>query len=209
MKRFFFLILLFILFSQNLFSQSLFAWCPDEQIISPKNGFLENKKIDLYIYDSRPSGEKATIKCNGERISKNLIRLLNETYTSADMNIITDKDYFVKPQVNRITIKIGIEKYYVGMDTGVDHQTQHNKKSFMADESKEEGWKAVVGYSLEVIDVTKDEKYEVTDTIFKSYISPKTEDYGVAKDILNKTFSEANRDLIIFLDDVFIYEDAN
>lgn len=61
------LILIFLLLiSGNLIAQKLYVWCPKEQLVMPRQGFLEKDSVNLVIFDGRILTEKSKIECTSE-----------------------------------------------------------------------------------------------------------------------------------------------
>lgn len=156
------LFLLFLIYSPNLFSQVKSTWCPEEQIISPMNGFLEDKQIDLLIFDVRDT-KKYIVTCTGGSIKKNLIRLIKETYTSPTIKVLAGEDPSAEPEENKATIKIGILDYHV-VASGAQHKEKmlSTEGHSLPEDFSEDRWKAITSYSVEISDYTGGRKKRVT-----------------------------------------------
>ena len=48
--------------SASLSAQKMYVWCQKDQTPTPRKGFLENREIDLVIFDTRIMTEKRLLK---------------------------------------------------------------------------------------------------------------------------------------------------
>jgi hypothetical protein len=178
----------------------MYVWCQKDQNPTPRSGFLENKKIDLVIFDSRILTEKSNIKCEGETIINNLVSLIKMTYPSANFNVLESEKYYQNPQENRVTIKIAISAYHAAFGADVKVGIGSTGGEFSWGIFPEGKWNSVTGYSIMIYDYSNGEKIKKTVEIGKVASRPNTGGYRTAKNILNTAYLEANQELFGFID---------
>ena len=200
MKKIVGLTLLLIICTSNIYSQKLYVWCQKEQIPNPRKGFLENKEIDLVLFDSRTMTEKSRIKCASEDIINNLIDLIKETYPSANFNILESERFYQNPAPDKLTIKIAITAFQAAFGADVKVGIGSVGGSFAWGVFPEGKWNAVTGYSVMIYDYTNGKKDKQTEEIGKVASRPNTGGYITAKNILNTAYIEANQEMFSFID---------
>jgi len=200
MKKIIGLTFLTLILSSNLYSQKMYVWCQKEQIPTPRNGFLQNKEIDLVLFDLRTMTEKSKIECSSQEVINNLINLIKKTYPSAIFNISESDKFYQNPKPNKLTIKIAISAYQAAFGADVKVGIGSIGGKFMWGIFPEGKWNAVTGYSIMIYDYTNGEKDKMTEEIGKVASRPNTGGYRTAKNILNKTCIEANQELFSFID---------
>ena len=200
MKKIIGLVIIMILFSSTTYSQKMYVWCQEDQKSTPRIAFLENKEIDLVIFDSRILTEKSNVKCDSETIVDNLINLIVNTYPSANFNVLKGEKFYQNPQADKLTIKISISAYHAafGADVKVGIGSAGGKFSWgVFPECK---WNSVTGYSVMIYNYSDGGKVKMTEEIGKIASRPNTGGYRTAKNILNTAYIEANQALFGFID---------
>ena len=193
-----------LLISGNLFAQKLYVWCPKEQLIKPRQGFLAKDTIDLVIFDGRMFTERSKVECTSENTILQLGDFIQKTYPSAVINLINSSLYYKDPFKDRITIKIGISAYFAafGADIKVGIGSLGDNFSFgLIPEGK---WNAVTAYAIKIYDNRNNSEIKKTKDISKIASRPNTGGYITAKNILNTTYIEANQELLFFIDEALM-----
>ena len=174
--------LLFLLFSVQ-FAVKVFAgdkmyvWCPPEQIIIPKTGTLKGCAINLVVSDKRNLSSKTRDKCSSEELVADVTNLIKGTYPSAKINVVKSADGNVEK--NKVTIEIDIVAYFATFSTAM--------------------WHASTGYSVTISDYRKDKLSEQNKNILEERSFFNAIGFTTAKSNLNKTYTEANDDLLNFI----------
>lgn len=198
--RYFLLLLLLVIFSPPAAAQPKFAWCPQEQIMYPKNGFLEDTPIDLFVYDARDSAN-LVVPCSGESIKNNLIRLILQTYTSPKISVLETEDAAV-PGEDKVLIKIGILDYHIAASLPRPSHGDHEHAE--APDLSVKGWSAVTRYSIAIIDRSTGREKLVARQISELRNWPGTQELEEAQEYLQSTFDAANRKLLVVIEDSFV-----
>ena len=200
MKKLLLLTLLLLFGALNLYSQKMYVWCQKEQEATPRKGFLQNKEIDLVIFDSRTLTTKSRIKCESEEIVKNLTNLIKQTYPAAKFNILESEEYYQNPEDNKLTIKIAISAYHAAFGADVKVGIGSVGEKFSWGIFPEGKWNSAVGYSVIIYDYEKGKNLKLTQEIGKVASRPNTGGYRTAKNILNTAYIQANQELFGFID---------
>jgi len=186
------------------FSQKLYIWCPKEQLITPRVGFLENEEIDIVFFDARLLTTNSKNECTAEETIKYLSDFIKNTYPSAIINLIDSKEYFKDPKQNGITIKIGIAAHHAAFGADIKVGIGSIGGNFSWGVIPEGKWNAVTGYNAIIYDYRENKEQKIVKEIAKIASRPNTGGYITAKNILNKTYMEANQDLLFFIDNTFM-----
>lgn len=186
--------------ASSLYSQKMYVWCQKEQEATPRKGFLQNKEIDLVIFDTRTLTEKSRVKCESEEIVENLIDVIIKTYPSADFNILESENYYQNPAEDKLTIKIAISAYHAAFGADVKVGIGSSGGKFSWGIFPEGKWNSVAGYSVMIYDYQNDENRKEIREIGKVASRPNTGGYRTAKNILNTAYLEANQELFGFID---------
>ena len=200
MKEILILIIL-VLFSSNTFSQKLYVWCPKDQVMTPRAGFLEKDTIDLVIFDGRLLTEKSKVECTSEETIKKLADFIKMTYPSAVINSLSTSYYYKDPLKNRITIKIGISAYHAAFGVDVKVGIGSVGGSFSNGVFPEGKWNAVTAYTVKLYDYRNSKELKKTKDIYKIESKPNMGGYISAKNILNTCYMEANQEMLFFIDE--------
>jgi len=199
------LILIFLLLiSGNLIAQKLYVWCPKEQLLTPRQGFLEKDTVDLVIFDGRILTEKSKIECTSENTIFQLGEFIKKTYPSAIMNTLNSSFYYKDPLKNRITIKIGISAYHAAFGADVKVGIGIVGGNFSYGLFPEGKWNAVTAYAVKIYDNRSNLEIKKTKDIYKIASRLNTGGYKTAKNILNTTFIEANQEMLFFIDETLM-----
>jgi hypothetical protein len=190
-----------LLFSFNIFAQKLYVWCPKEQKIIQRQGFLEKDTIDLVIFDGRILNEKSKVECSSDETIKKLSELIKMTYPSAEMNNLSSNSYYKDPSKNRITIKIGISAYHAAFGADVKVGIGSVGGNFAFGLFPEGKWNAVTAYSVKLFDFRNNKEVKKTKDIYKIASKPNMGGYITAKNILNTCYVEAIQEMLFFIDE--------
>jgi hypothetical protein len=193
-----FAILSFLMISQLCIAQRIYVWCPDEQVIKPRVGFLDSQVIDLVILDNRILAETAKQKCEGSAVLTSLTSNLTKAYPSAKINILSSQEFYKNAEKGRIRLKIEISNYYVSFDEDL---TIGGSLAFLKNRQK---WNGYVAYNVQIIDYRETEKKKFEEKI--SETSQAANDLGVyktARKVLNNTYAKANQKLFTFIEHTF------
>jgi len=193
-----------LLISGNLIAQKLYVWCPKEQLLTPRQGFLEKDTVDLVIFDGRILTEKSKIECTSENTVFQLGEFIKKTYPSAIMNILNSSLYYKDPVKNRITIKIGISAYHAAFGADVKVGIGIVGGNFSYGMFPEGKWNAVTAYTVKIYDTRNNLETKKTKDIYKIASRPNTGGYKTAKNILNTTYLEANKEMLFFIDETLM-----
>jgi hypothetical protein len=200
MKKFFLLIIFVFVSTSNLFSQKMYVWCQQEQEATQRKGFLENKEIDLVIFDTRTLTSKSRVKCESSKLVDNLIDLIKQTYPAAKFNVLESEKFYQNPEDNKLTIKIALSAYHAAFGADVKVGIGSSGGNFAWGVFPEGKWNSVAGYSILIYDYEKGEDKKFTKEIGKVSSRPNTGGYRTAKNILNTAYLEANQELFGFID---------
>jgi len=190
--------------TSNSFGQKLYVWCPNEQLTTPRQGFLQNDTIDLVIFDSRVFTAKSKVECTSENTIYELQKIFKQTYPSAVINILSTSDYYKDPKPNRITFKINISAYYVALGSDIKSVMGTFGGEYSYGMIVDETWNAITAYTVKIYDYRNNLEIKTTKDIFK--ISSKSNFWGKidAKDCLNASYIDANKEMLLFIDDTLI-----
>lgn len=174
-----FLLICFLSTVQITNAQKMYIWCPDELTPSPKVEQLKDFTIDVIISDFRILTAKVKNKCTSDELRNSIFELLKKTYPSAKFNLITDKKSI--GENTSFFIEINITAYYATFTSPM--------------------WFAQTDLSVKI----KNLKSEAT-TIFTKDIHKEKRFFNVggfatAKNNLNKSYIEANIELLDFISD--------
>lgn len=193
-----------LLISGNLIAQKMYVWCPKEQLLTPRQGFLEKDTVDLVIFDGRILTDKSKIECTSENTIFQLGEFIKKTYPSAIMNTLNSSFYYKDPLKNRITIKIGISAYHAAFGADVKVGIGIVGGNFSYGLFPEGKWNAVTAYAVKIYDNRSNLEIKKTKDIYKIASRPNTGGYKTAKNILNTTFIEANQEMLFFIDETLM-----
>lgn len=193
-----------LLISGNLVAQKLYVWCPEEQLITPRPGFLSKDTVDLVIFDGRILTDKSKIECTSENTILQLEEFIKKTYPSAVMNTLNSSFYYKDPLKNRITIKIGISAYHAAFGADVKIGIGVVGGNFSYGLFPEGKWNAVTAYAVKIYDNRNNLETKKTKDIYKIASRLNTGGYKTAKNILNTTFIEANQEMLFFIDETLM-----
>lgn len=200
MKKIYKLLILVMIISQNMYSQKLYVWCQKEQIPTPRIDFLSKSEIDLVIFDGRVITPKSKIECDSQTTMNNLSELIRLTYPSAVINLLETNKYFKNSEKNKITIKITISAYHAAFGGDVKVGIGSVGGQFSWGIFPEGKWNATTGYSIKIYDYRDNKDNKFSKEIGKIVSRPNTGGYRTAKNILNSSYIEANKELFSFID---------
>ena len=200
MKKHIGMTFLMLFIAANLQAQKMYVWCQKEQKPTPRKGFLENKEIDLVLYDTRIMTEKSKIECESETIIENLVGLIGKTYPSAKFNVLESDRFYQNPKENKLTIKIAISAYHAAFGADVEVGIGNSGGKFVWGVFPKGKWNAVAGYSVMIYDYENGTKDKITEEFGQVSSRPNTGGYRTAKNILNTAYIQANQELFAFID---------
>ena len=192
---------LFILFSGNLFSQKLYVWCPKDQLVKPRQGFLEKDTINLAIFDGRIFTKNSKVECTPENTITQLAEFIQSTYPSSIMNVLSTSGYYNDPVKNRITIKVGISAYHAAFGADVEIGIGSVGGNFSYGVFPEGKWNAITAFAVKVYDYRNNQETKKTKDISKTASKSNMGGFITAKNILNTTYIEACQDMMFFIDE--------
>ena len=198
------LIIVLLLTTSSLFAQKLYIWCPEDQIPTPRQGFLEKDTIDLVVFDGRILTAKSRIECTPENTISQLTEFIKMSYPSAIVNVTNTNLYYKDPLNNRITIKIGISAYHAAFGADVKIGIGSVGGNFSYGIFPEGKWNAITAYAVKLYDYRNNSDLKKTKDIYKIASKPNMGGYKTAKNILNTTYIEANQELLFFIDETFM-----
>lgn len=187
-----------------MFAQKLYVWCPKEQIVTPRQGFLEKDTLDLVVFDGRILTPKSKVECTPEETNYKLTDFIRQTYPSASINILNSNLYYKDPSRNRITIKIGISAYHAAFGADVKVGIGSVGGNFSYAIFPEGKWNAVTAYAVKIYDYRNNTEIKKVKDVLKTASRPNTGGYITAKNILNSSFIEANQELLFFIDETLM-----
>ena len=198
MKLIFLILSALILSNADAIAQKLYVWCPKEQPVKSRIGFLEKDTIDVVIFDGRLLTQNSKVECTSDDYIKSLGEFVKSTYPDAFINFKDTKHYYKDPLNNRITIKIGISAYHAAFGADVKLGIGLNLAVAAFPEGK---WNAVTAYSIKMYDYRSGKQIKATKDIQKVASKSNTGGYRTARNILNSTYMEANQELLFFIDE--------
>lgn len=194
-------ILTLISFGNNTYSQKLYVWCPKDQLVKPRQGFLEKDTIDIAIFDGRILTKNSKIECTPENTISQLGEFIQKTYPSSVMNVLNPSAYFKDPVKNRITIKIGISAYHAGFGADVKVGIGIVGGNFSYGVIPEGKWNAVTAFAVKIYDYRNNLENKKSKDIYKIASKPNMGGYLTAKNVLNTTYIEACQEMLFFIDE--------
>lgn len=173
------LLIAFIILSPTNVSagNKMYVWCPPEEVIIPKIGLLKGCNINLVVTDKRNMSSKTRDKCSSEDLVAAVTNLVKATYPSAKIKVVPESASPIEK--NKVTIEVDIVAYYATFSTAT--------------------WHATTGYSVTISDSRKEKVTEQSKNIIKERSFFNAIGFTTAKSNLNKTYIEANDDLLNFI----------
>lgn len=198
--KFFFSLIFICFITYSSFGQKLYIWCPEQQEVKPRTGFLENQIVNLTIFDGRMIPVNSKVECQSDGIEAAIYNMFKEAYPSAKIILLKDSGYYKKAESGKITIKIGISAYQAGFGTDVTVGIGNIGGKFSYGLITNSKWNGITSYYAQIFDNRNngDKKYDkaVSKVESKSNIWG----YKTAKTCLNMSYAEANQDLLFFID---------
>jgi len=174
-----FLIMLLTFILKNVEAQKMYIWCPDQLKSNPRTEQLKNIEINVLINDTRLITEKSKNKCTTEELTSSLFNIFKATYPSATINRVLDNKK--KTESGKIFIEINITAYYATFTSPM--------------------WFAQTDFSLKITDFRNSTVKEHSHDIHKEKKFFNVGGFATAKNNLNKTYIEANIELLDFISD--------
>ena len=182
------------------YGQKLYVWCPEEQIVKKRKGFLGNQEINLVVFDGRTIPQKSKVECESGNVVEALSNYIKKAYPSAKINFLTDEAYYKKPEINKITIKVAISAYHVGFGADISVGIGSVGGHFSYGIFPKGEWNGLTSYYAQIFDyrngVDKKSQKEISEIASK----PNMWGYKTAKTCLNTTYIQASQTLLFFID---------
>ena len=178
MKKSFFSFL-FLLILKVSHAQKMFIWCPQNINPIPKIEQLKDVDIIVSINDSRLLSERIRNKCTSEKLTNSIFTIINKSYPSANIVLASKENTPVKNK--SVKIKINISAYYATFTAPM--------------------WFAQTAYSIHIADLRNAPVKESETDIRVDKKFWNVNGYSTAKNNLNKSYIEANVELLDFISD--------
>ena len=200
MTKFSFLLFACLLSHNFILAQKLYVWCPDEQNVKARTGFLEGQQINLVVFDGRTIPPKSKIECESSSVVEALANYIKKAYPSAKINLLGDEAYYKKPEANIITLKVAISAFHAGFGSDISVGIGSVGGSFSYGVFPKGEWNGLTSYYAQVFDnrngTAKKDQKEIVELASK----PNMFGYKTAKTCLNTTYIQANQKLLFFID---------
>lgn len=157
------LIIFFLTFTFNSFSQKMYIWCPDEMEPIEQAEKLNGTKVYLNVEDVRLLSKNRKEKCSSEELISSLKSLITSTYPNAE--------YVENEAEGSLIIKIQVTAYYAEFHTAV--------------------WKGKTEMNVELIDKRKGSNVIEQFEISKSKANANFGGMITAKNNLRKSYNKA------------------
>jgi len=180
--------------------QKLYIWCPNDQEVKPRVSFLENQEINLIIFDGRSIPNNSKIECQSSDVVVELFNVIKKAYPSAKINLLNDSNYYKKSDAGKITIKIGIAAYQAGFGTDVTVGVGTIGGNFSYGLVAKGQWNGITSYYAQIFNNRNNLAGKYEREIFKVESKSNIWGYKTAKVCLNSAFTEANQELLFFID---------
>jgi hypothetical protein len=181
------------------FGQKLYVWCPDEQNVKPRIGFLENQEINILVFDGRTITKNSKVECESENVVQALSNYIRKAYPSAKINLLKNEAYYKKPEKGKITIKLAISAYHAGFGADISAGIGSVGGNFSYGVIPKGEWNGVTSYYVQIFDSRNEDKKLVKE-ISEIASKPNMWGYKTAKVCLNTTYIQANQTLLFFID---------
>lgn len=161
----------------------MYIWCPNELTPSPKVEQLKDLTIDVIISDSRILTAKVKNKCTSDVLRNSIFELIKKTYPSAKFNLITEKKSI--GENTNFFIEINVTAYYATFTSPM--------------------WFAQTDLSVKVKNLKSEPANILSKNIHKEKKFFNVGGFATAKNNLNKSYIEANIELLAFISDSLNY----
>lgn len=151
-------------------------------LINQRSGFLDNEVIDLAIYDGRINKELSV------ELKSEIAYYITQSFPSAKINVIPEKDYYADSKPNQITVKIGISSYASSFGSSVLAFIGKFGGTFYYGVIPEGRWNGVVGLSVNVFDYRKSNEKKFSRNIGKLVSQANLFGYATAKHVLLESY---------------------
>lgn len=176
-------ILLIVLLTLMIFyvkAQKMYIWCPEQLNSTPITEKARDLEIDVSINDTRLITEKSKNKCTTAELTGSIFQIIKMTYPLSTINNVVGNK--TKTESGKIFIEINIRAYYATFTSPM--------------------WFAQTDYSLKITDNRNSTSKEYSQDIHKESSFFNVGGLATAKNNLNKTYIEANIELIDFITDM-------
>jgi hypothetical protein len=199
MKQIFYF-LIFISVAKNSLSQKLYVWCPNDQNVKERQGFLVKDTVEVAVFDGRILTPKSKVECNSEDVVTSIALIIKKAYPSATISIENDSGYYRDPKPGIITIKIGISAYHAGFGSDISVAIGNIGGNFSYGAIPKGEWNGITAYYVRVYDHRSGNDQKFSSSISKLVSKPNMWGYKTAKDCLNSTFMQASQEMLFFID---------
>lgn len=204
LKPFLITLLIFLCFGGVGKAQKLYIWCPTEQEVKPRTGFLENENISLVVFDGRSIPKNSRIECESLSVEPGLMEYIKKAYPSCKITRLSESEYYKKSELGKITIKIGIAAYQAGFGTDISIGIGSVGGKFSYGIFPKGEWNALTSYFVQIFDnrKTDEKKYsrEISSVVSKSNMWG----YKTARTCLFSSYDKSNQDLLSFVESSFM-----
>ncbi|MBC8180043.1 hypothetical protein H8E88_02860 [candidate division KSB1 bacterium] len=170
------------------------SFSPTQTFVSPRSGFLKQETMTVSFFDSRLDRQYS------ESIKSAVISHLNRTYPSIQIILLDDEEYFSKPSVNSIHLKINIMGYNAGFGLKTTSGIGLiNGKPFTFSGVSDGKWNGITGFTVILYDNRSGEK-KYSKNIAQVISKPNVGGYKTAQKSLQDSFQSAMNSLVTFID---------
>jgi hypothetical protein len=194
------LVLAMIANFQKANAQKLYVWCPNDEQIKARQGFLEKDSVNLIVFDGRVLNSKSKVECSSEDVVSSIALIIKKAYPSAIVNIVSDTGYYKDPAAGIITIKVGLSAYHAGFGSEITVGIGSIGGNFSYGAFPKGEWNGLTAYYVRLYDFRGGKEQKYTASISKLTSKPNMWGYKTAKNCLNETFMQANQDMLFFID---------
>ena len=173
------LLIFSFLCAYNSEAQKMYIWCPNELNPSINTELLQGVEVNIIINDSRLLTSKVKNKCTSDELTKSVFDLIEDSYPNAKIKEVKSKKEKTKDCA--ILIEVKITAYYATFTSPM--------------------WYAQTDFSVAIYDYRSEELNEYSKDIHKEKKFFNAGGFATAKNNLNKTYIEANIELLDFIAD--------
>ncbi len=188
-------------FLSYAYAQKIYVWCPPTTQVGNSSGKLGGTRINLIIHDARTITDTSKVECTSEALKQAIANEVILAYPSAIVNRINEADSTNKTDEGKITIRIGISAYHSASGTEVSTAIGNAGGNFNWGDLPKNRWNSVTGYHVVLEDHRNKTLTQVSRDIANIVSRPNIGGSLTAKKALSEAYTEANRELLYFIDD--------
>lgn len=194
------ILFIFLINSVCAFSQKIYVWCPDEQNIQSRVGFLENEQVNIVVFDSRIIPKKHKIECTSANIIRSISENIQKAYPNAHINVLDENEFHKKSVDSIVTIKINISAYHAGFGRDIDVAIGNVGGAFSYAVIPKGKWNGITRFNISVFDNRKESKKKYDKEIVEIESKPNLFGYKSARDCLESTYTTVIQRTLSFID---------